>query len=152
MGIFKEGEIVPDQRWLCAVLGALWRRAPWSSSPRGCSCGTASPIASGACRRCYSKPGTSGAGRTAATGWRALARSTLGRRLKKRTLRALWISRIVAASQEHGLGYPSLVSNLVKCQVELNRKALAALAVHLQGAGGLYLIGISPFDNLLFRP
>ncbi|XP_040843699.1 39S ribosomal protein L20, mitochondrial [Ochotona curzoniae] len=61
---------------------------------------------------------------------RALARSTLGRRLKKRTLRALWISRIGAASQEHGLRYPSLVSNLVKCRVELNRKALAALAVH----------------------
>ncbi|XP_012860791.2 39S ribosomal protein L20, mitochondrial [Echinops telfairi] len=42
----------------------------------------------------------------------------------------LWINRITAASQEHGLKYPALVGNLVKCQVELNRKVLADLAIY----------------------
>uniref|UniRef100_A0A5F8GN08 Large ribosomal subunit protein bL20m n=1 Tax=Monodelphis domestica TaxID=13616 RepID=A0A5F8GN08_MONDO len=42
----------------------------------------------------------------------------------------LWINRITAASQEHGLKYPSFISNLVKCQVELNRKVLADLAIY----------------------
>uniref|UniRef100_A0A7N4NSQ3 Large ribosomal subunit protein bL20m n=1 Tax=Sarcophilus harrisii TaxID=9305 RepID=A0A7N4NSQ3_SARHA len=44
--------------------------------------------------------------------------------------RRLWINRITAASQEHGLKYPSFISNLIKCQVELNRKVLADLAIY----------------------
>uniref|UniRef100_A0A452T2Y0 Large ribosomal subunit protein bL20m n=1 Tax=Ursus maritimus TaxID=29073 RepID=A0A452T2Y0_URSMA len=42
----------------------------------------------------------------------------------------LWISRITAASQEHGLKYPAFIVNLIKCQVELNRKVLADLAIY----------------------
>ncbi|XP_014399261.1 PREDICTED: 39S ribosomal protein L20, mitochondrial [Myotis brandtii] len=42
----------------------------------------------------------------------------------------LWINRITAASQEHGLHYPAFVGNLIKCQVELNRKVLADLAIY----------------------
>ncbi|XP_012589993.1 PREDICTED: 39S ribosomal protein L20, mitochondrial [Condylura cristata] len=42
----------------------------------------------------------------------------------------LWIGRVAAASQEHGLKYPALVGSLVKCQVELNRKVLADLAIY----------------------
>lgn len=42
----------------------------------------------------------------------------------------LWINRITAASQEHGLKYPAFIINLVKCQVELNRKVLADLAIY----------------------
>uniref|UniRef100_A0A2K5JSV5 Large ribosomal subunit protein bL20m n=1 Tax=Colobus angolensis palliatus TaxID=336983 RepID=A0A2K5JSV5_COLAP len=42
----------------------------------------------------------------------------------------LWINRITAASQEHGLKYPAFIGNLVKCQVELNRKVLADLAIY----------------------
>ncbi|KAG8505514.1 39S ribosomal protein L20, mitochondrial [Galemys pyrenaicus] len=59
---------------------------------------------------------------------RAFVKCTRARRLKKRTMRTLWISRITAASQEHGLKYPALVGNLVK--VELNRKVLADLAIY----------------------
>ncbi|KAK1340604.1 hypothetical protein QTO34_019175 [Cnephaeus nilssonii] len=42
----------------------------------------------------------------------------------------LWINRITAASQEHGLHYPAFVGSLIKCQVELNRKVLADLAIY----------------------
>ncbi|RMB91620.1 hypothetical protein DUI87_31849 [Hirundo rustica rustica] len=42
----------------------------------------------------------------------------------------LWITRIEAASLEHGLKYPAFISNLVKSQVELNRKVLADLAIY----------------------
>uniref|UniRef100_A0A674KD88 Large ribosomal subunit protein bL20m n=1 Tax=Terrapene triunguis TaxID=2587831 RepID=A0A674KD88_9SAUR len=42
----------------------------------------------------------------------------------------LWITRIEAASLEHGLKYPAFIGNLLKCQVELNRKMLADLAIY----------------------
>ncbi|XP_004709832.1 39S ribosomal protein L20, mitochondrial [Echinops telfairi] len=61
---------------------------------------------------------------------RAFVKCTKARKVKKRTMRTLWINRITAASQEHGLKYPALVGNLVKCQVELNRKVLADLATY----------------------
>ncbi|GAB1289346.1 39S ribosomal protein L20, mitochondrial [Apodemus speciosus] len=52
---------------------------------------------------------------------------------KNRCYRTLWINRITAASQEHGLQYPAFISNLIKgfsCQVELNRKVLVDLAIY----------------------
>ncbi|XP_008850816.1 39S ribosomal protein L20, mitochondrial isoform X1 [Nannospalax galili] len=61
---------------------------------------------------------------------RAFVKCTQARRLKKRNLRTLWINRITAASQEHGLQYSPFVLNLIKCQVELNRKVLADLAIY----------------------
>uniref|UniRef100_A0A8B9XAK3 Large ribosomal subunit protein bL20m n=1 Tax=Bos mutus grunniens TaxID=30521 RepID=A0A8B9XAK3_BOSMU len=61
---------------------------------------------------------------------RAFVRCTRARSLKKRHLRTLWINRITAASQEHGLKYPAFILNLIKCQVELNRKVLADLAIY----------------------
>ncbi|KAH0514379.1 39S ribosomal protein L20, mitochondrial [Microtus ochrogaster] len=61
---------------------------------------------------------------------RALVKNTQARRLKKRNLRTLWINRISAASQEHGLQYPAFMVNLTKCQVELNRKVLVGLAIY----------------------
>ncbi|XP_015426486.1 PREDICTED: LOW QUALITY PROTEIN: 39S ribosomal protein L20, mitochondrial-like [Myotis davidii] len=60
---------------------------------------------------------------------RAFVRCTQAGRRKRRVLRTLWINRITAASQEHGLHYPAFVGNLIKCQVELNRKVLADLAI-----------------------
>ncbi|XP_046517118.1 39S ribosomal protein L20, mitochondrial [Equus quagga] len=61
---------------------------------------------------------------------RAFVKCTRARRLKRRSMRTLWIRRITAASQEHGLKYPVFVGNLIKCQVELNRKVLADLAIY----------------------
>jgi large subunit ribosomal protein L20 len=51
------------------------------------------------------------------------------RRRRKRDFRALWISRINAASRENGLSYSRLINGLRSAGVDLNRKVLADLAV-----------------------
>ena len=55
------------------------------------------------------------------------------RRQKKRTFRALWITRINAAARENGISYSKLISGLNKAGVEVNRKVLADLAVTSPG-------------------
>ncbi len=52
-----------------------------------------------------------------------------GRRQKKRDFRALWITRIGAATRAAGLSYSKFMDGLKKARVELNRKVLAHLAV-----------------------
>jgi large subunit ribosomal protein L20 len=51
------------------------------------------------------------------------------RRNKKRTFRALWITRINAAVREHGVSYSQFIAGLKKAAIELDRKVLADLAV-----------------------
>ena len=51
------------------------------------------------------------------------------RKKKKRNFRALWISRINAAVREHDLSYSRFINGLKEAGVELDRKALADLAV-----------------------
>jgi large subunit ribosomal protein L20 len=51
------------------------------------------------------------------------------RRVRKRTLRRLWISRINAASRQNGMSYSRFIDALRKAEVTLNRKMLADLAV-----------------------
>jgi large subunit ribosomal protein L20 len=51
------------------------------------------------------------------------------RKVKKRTLRALWIQRINAAARENGLTYGRLIDGLKKAGIELDRKVLADIAV-----------------------
>ena len=51
------------------------------------------------------------------------------RKKKKRNFRRLWITRINAASREHGLSYSRFMNGLREAGVELDRKALADLAV-----------------------
>ncbi len=53
----------------------------------------------------------------------------IGRRLKKRDFRALWITRIAAASEQHGLSYSRFIHGLKLAGIELNRKMLAEMAV-----------------------
>jgi large subunit ribosomal protein L20 len=53
----------------------------------------------------------------------------VGRRLKKRDFRSLWIVRIGAATRAAGISYSRFMSGLKKAGVELNRKTLADLAV-----------------------
>ncbi len=60
---------------------------------------------------------------------RALVYSYVGRKLKKRDFRRLWIMRINAAVREYGLTYNKFISGLKKAGVELNRKVLADMAV-----------------------
>jgi large subunit ribosomal protein L20 len=65
---------------------------------------------------------------------RSLQHNYVGRKLKKRNFRALWIQRINAACREHGLTYSRFISGLAKAGVEVDRKILADLAVHEPGA------------------
>lgn len=52
----------------------------------------------------------------------------VGRKLKKRDMRALWITRINAACRENGISYSKFVNGLKKANVDLNRKVLADIA------------------------
>ena len=60
---------------------------------------------------------------------RSLQYAYIGRKLKKRNFRALWIQRINAACRLHGLTYSRFISGLARAGVELDRKVLADLAV-----------------------
>jgi len=52
------------------------------------------------------------------------------RRRRKRDFRRLWITRINAASRQHGLSYSRFIYGLKQANVHLDRKILADLAVH----------------------
>jgi len=52
------------------------------------------------------------------------------RRLKKRTIRSLWIIRINAAVRQHGLSYSKFINLLKDKNITLNRKTLAYMAVN----------------------
>ncbi|XP_041836655.1 39S ribosomal protein L20, mitochondrial [Melanotaenia boesemani] len=60
---------------------------------------------------------------------RAFVYATKARQLKKRNMRRLWISRIAAATREHGMKYPALIHNLIKSSVQLNRRVISDLAI-----------------------
>ncbi len=53
----------------------------------------------------------------------------VGRKLRKRDMRSLWITRINAGCRENGISYSLFISGLKKANVDLNRKVLADLAV-----------------------
>src|SRR5687768_8498426 len=59
----------------------------------------------------------------------AMAYAYVGRKQRKRQLRALWIVRLNAAARLHGLTYAKLISGLKSAGVELDRKILADIAV-----------------------
>lgn len=52
------------------------------------------------------------------------------RRNKKRNFRSLWIQRINAAAREHGMSYSVFMHKLSESGIEVNRKALADLAMN----------------------
>ena len=54
----------------------------------------------------------------------------VGRKLKKRDFRSLWITRINAAARLNGLNYSKFMSGLKKNGIVLNRKVLADIAVN----------------------
>jgi large subunit ribosomal protein L20 len=54
----------------------------------------------------------------------------IGRKRKKRDFRRLWITRINAASRINGTKYSTLISKLKACEISLNRKMLAQMAVN----------------------
>lgn len=61
---------------------------------------------------------------------RAGRKAYVGRRLKKRSFRRLWIVRINAAVRDYGLSYSRFMHGLKKANIELDRKVLSELAVN----------------------
>ena len=53
----------------------------------------------------------------------------VGRKLRKRDMRSLWIARINAAAHANGLSYSKFMHGLKVANVDLNRKVLAEIAV-----------------------
>jgi large subunit ribosomal protein L20 len=60
---------------------------------------------------------------------KSLFYATRDRRVRKRDLRKLWITRINAAARLNGISYSRFIYGMKKAQIELNRKILADLAV-----------------------
>ncbi len=56
--------------------------------------------------------------------------SYVGRKLKKREYRQLWIARINAAVRQEGMTYSQFIDKLNKKGIELNRKVLADMAMN----------------------
>ncbi|MBO5328467.1 MAG: 50S ribosomal protein L20 [Clostridia bacterium] len=54
----------------------------------------------------------------------------VGRKLRKRDFRSLWIARINAAARLNGLSYSKLMHGLKVAGINLNRKVLADIAVN----------------------
>ncbi len=61
---------------------------------------------------------------------KAQAYAYVGRKLKKRQFRRLWIQRISAALMPHGIPYSRFIHGLNLAGIDLNRKHLADLAVN----------------------
>ncbi len=56
--------------------------------------------------------------------------SYVGRKLKKREYRTLWIARINAAVREEGMNYSQFIHKLTEKNIDLNRKILADMAMN----------------------
>ena len=61
---------------------------------------------------------------------RAMAFAYVGRKLKKRAFRRLWIARINAGARQNGTTYSKLMHALKKNNISLNRKVLADMAMN----------------------
>lgn len=62
--------------------------------------------------------------------WKSWQYAYVGRKLRKRDFRRLWIVRINAACRLNGTTYSRLMSSLKKSGVELDRKILSDMAVN----------------------
>jgi large subunit ribosomal protein L20 len=60
---------------------------------------------------------------------KSMAYAYVGRKLKKREYRQLWIARINAGARLCGMNYSRLINGLKRAGVDVNRKVLADLAV-----------------------
>ena len=61
---------------------------------------------------------------------KAMQYAYIGRKLKKRAFRRLWIARINAAARQEGMSYSTFMHGLSKAEIKLNRKVLADLAMN----------------------
>ncbi len=65
---------------------------------------------------------------------KSLQYAYVGRRLKKRDFRQLWIARINAGCKQNGMNYSTFMHGLKLAGVTINRKILAELAVNDKAA------------------
>jgi len=61
---------------------------------------------------------------------RALRNAYIGRKLKKRDFRALWIARINAASRLSDLSYSRFMNGMKLAGIDINRKMLSEIAIN----------------------
>ena len=61
---------------------------------------------------------------------RALRSAYVGRKLKKRQYRQMWIARINAGARMNGISYSQLMNGLKKSGIEINRKMLSEMAIN----------------------
>lgn len=60
---------------------------------------------------------------------RAQVNARVGRKLRKRDFRSLWIIRVNAACRERGIRYSLFINGLKKANIALNRKMLSEIAI-----------------------
>ena len=65
---------------------------------------------------------------------KSLTYAYVGRKLKKRDFRQLWIARINAGCKANGMNYSTFMNGLKKANIAINRKMLAELAVNNKAA------------------
>ena len=61
---------------------------------------------------------------------RALRSAYVGRKLRKRDFRKLWIARINAGTRVNGMSYSKFINGLKKSEININRKMLSEMAIH----------------------
>ena len=65
---------------------------------------------------------------------KSLTSAYIGRRLKKRDFRRLWITRISAACKANGMNYSTFMHGLKLADIQIDRKMLSELAVNDKAA------------------
>ena len=60
---------------------------------------------------------------------RADVNARIGRKLKKRDFRGLWIIRLSAACRQRGIRYSRFINGCKKAEIKLNRKMLSEIAI-----------------------
>ncbi len=61
---------------------------------------------------------------------KAMAHAYVGRKLKKRDYRKLWIQRINAGARANGLSYSKFMNGLKVAEININRKMLSEMAIY----------------------
>ena len=61
---------------------------------------------------------------------KSLTYAYVGRRLKKRDFRQLWITRISAACKQNGMNYSPFMHGLKVAGIQINRKMLSEMAIN----------------------
>lgn len=61
---------------------------------------------------------------------KSLSYAYVGRKLRKRDFRKLWIARINAATRMNGMSYSRFINGLKKANVDINRKVLSEMAIY----------------------